>query len=209
MKKLFTTLFFALLSTAVFAQSGTTNESEPITNEGNIEIKHLSFKGIPIDGSPEEFGKALSRNGFTYDYEYNNVLFYKGSFAGYNGCYIAIKSSNNIVYEVVVLFPENYSWSHLYNNYTNIKTMLTLKYGEPTIEREEFVNTPIFINLDDDNDKFYEVKDGHCVYGANFTSLTDGLGNITIEIKDTGRVGLYYEDFMNSLSKEMSAFEDL
>lgn len=208
MKKLFTTLFCALLSTAIFAQSGTTNESEPITNEESIEIKHLSFKGIPIDGSPEEFGKALSRNGFTYNYEYNNILFYKGSFAGYNGCDIAIKSSNNIVYEVVVLFPENYSWSHLYNNYSNIKTMLRVKYGEPTIEQEEFVNTPIFINLDD-NDKFYEVKDGHCTYVASFTSSTDGLGNIYIEIKSTGRVGLHYEDFMNSLSKEMSALEDL
>ncbi len=192
-----------------YAQSEITNEQSSSVEEDEIENQHLTFKGIPIDGSPSEFGKELSLNGFTYSYKYDGVLFYKGFFAGYNGCEIAIKSSNNTVYEIVVIFPKVYSWRQLYNTYSSLKSMLTMKYGEPISVTEEFVNTPIYMDMSDDNDRFSEVKDNHCRYFSNFQSTKDGVGNIQLEIKATGCVGLHYTDFINSIFKEVSAIGDL
>lgn len=192
-----------------YAQTEITNEPSYSVEEEEIEIKHLTFKGIPINGKPSEFGKELSLNGFSYAYEYDGVLWYKGFFAGHNGCEIAIKSSNDIVYEIVVIFPKEYSWRHLYNTYSSLKDMLTMKYGKPTSVTEEFVNTPIYMDMSDDNDRFSEVKDNHCRYFSSFQSTKDGIGNIQLEIKSSGCVGLHYTDLINSLSKEFSAIGDL
>ncbi len=209
MKKLLITLLCAMLTLVTFAQTEeTSNEQQPIAEE-DIDIKHLTFKGIPIDGTPTEFARELSSNGFTYSYEHDGILWYKGFFAGYNGCEIAIKSSNNLVYEIVVIFPKDYSWGHLYSTYSSLKDMLTMKYGEPTSVTEEFVNTPIYMDMSDDNDRFSEVKDNHCRYYASFTSTKDGIGSIHLEIKSSGCVGLHYTDLINSVSKEFSAIGDL
>ena len=207
MKRLLSTILCAIIAISAFAQSEATNQ--PLSEEENFEIKHLAFKGIPIDGTPSEFGQKLKSSGFTYSYEYDGIPWYKGSFAGYSGCEIAVKSSNNLVYEVVVIFPKDYSWGHLYTTYSSLKNMLVTKYGEPTSISEEFVNTPIYRDLTDDNDKFYEVKDNHCKYYAGFSTAEDGLGLIQLEIKSSGCVGLHYMDLINSFSKESAAINDL
>jgi hypothetical protein len=87
--------------------------------------------------------------------------------------------------------------------------MLTTKYGEPRLNEEKFENTPSYVNIEDDNEKFREVKKGNCKYAAAYTSLKDGMGIIAIEIKDSGRIGLHYEDFANSKKKQSSAINDL
>ena len=178
------------------------------TSETAVE-QHLKFKGIPIDGAPSEFGSKLKASGFVYDETLSGNPWYKGSFAGYYDCNICVKVHNNMVYEVVALLPHSYSWNHLYNAYSSLKKMLTAKYGEPWLNEEKFENTPSYVNLDDDKDKFREVKNGHCKYVAAFTSLKDGLGSIVLEIKDSGRIGLHYEDWTNSQKKNSSAINDL
>lgn len=168
--------------------------------------EHLTFKGIPIDGTPKEFGSKLTANGFEYQYDYDGVLWYEGPFAGYNNCKVAVKSSNNLVYEVVVIFPTAYSWNALYSTYISLKNMLTQKYGDPYNSKEEFINTPSYIDLDDDNDKFYEVGDGHCSYGAIFFTAQ---GTVALEIKQSKCVGIHYEDAHNIAVKESAAIDDL
>ena len=198
MKRLFLTTLCLFAVCFSFAQ----------TNETNI-VQHLKFKGIPIDGTPFEFGEKLKNNGFTYDETLAGNYWYKGSFAGYHDCNICVKAHNNLVYEVVALLPNNYSWNHLYNAYSSLKEMLTTKYGEPRLNEEKFENTPSYVNIEDDNEKFREVKKGNCKYAAAYTSLKDGMGIIVIEIKDAGRIGLHYEDFANSKKKQSSAINDL
>ena len=168
--------------------------------------EHLKFKGIPIDGTPKAFGQKLTTSGFEYLREYNGVLWYGGAFAGYNNCEVAIKSANNLVYEVVVIFPDAYSWNSLYSTYSSLKSMLTQKYGDPFVEEEKFVNTPLYRDLDDDNDKFYEVGQGHCVYHAGFYVPE---GSIWLEIKSTKSVGIHYHDALNERAVESAAIDDL
>lgn len=203
MKKLLTTLLCAMLTLCAFAQS----ESE--SNE-NVNT-HLKFKGIPIDGTPSEFARQLSRNGFVYEETIGGAQRYKGSFAGYDNCDVGVKSANSLVYEVIVIFPKEYTWNHLYGTYSSLKKMLTSKYGEPLKSKEEFENTPSYRNIADDNDKYKEVKDNHCNYYAIFFSTPDesGPGSIQIEIKSSGRVGIHYEDYENASKMMDSAMNDL
>ena len=158
MKKLITTILCLLICVATFGQTE--------------KAQHLTFKGIPINGTPTAFGNKLKAAGFTFDYEYDNIHWYKGEFAGYKNCDIGVKHSKNIVYEVVVLFPECYSWAMLINDYTSLKNMLIKKYGEPCVCEEIFKNTPSYRNIEDNNDKFEEVKDNHCCYYAAFIETT-------------------------------------
>lgn len=195
MKKLISTILCLFVCLATFAQSA--------------EPSHLTFKGIPIDGTPTTFGNKLKAAGFTFDYEYDNIHWYIGEFAGYKSCYIGVKHSKNLVYEVVVLFPECYSWDMLYNDYTSLKNMLTKKYGDPYACEEKFENTPSYRNIEDNNDKFEEVKDNHCCYWAFFIETTT-MGNLIIEIKGgTPRVGIHYIDYINNSAKESAALNDL
>lgn len=68
----------------------------------------------------------------------NAVL--KGDFAGYKDCrlYVQTIDGADIVSTIVVQFPEYDRWEYLYGNYTNLKEMLTQKYGKPHSAREEF-----------------------------------------------------------------------
>ena len=203
MKKLLTTILCAMLTFCAFAQSESDSNESVNT--------HLKFKGIPIDGTPYEFFRQLSRNGFEYETESEGILWYKGAFAGYNNCEVAVKYLNNLVYEVVACFPKDYTWDHLYGTYSSLKEMLTKKYGEPWWSKEEFENTPSYRNIEDGNDKYKEVKDGHCCYYASFYSTANegGCGYIHIEIKSSGRVGIHYKDLENVSKKEEQALNDL
>ena len=198
MKRLFLTTLCLFAVCFSFAQ----------TNETNIE-HHLKFKGIPIDGTPSEFDAKLKNNGFTYARTIDSgLVIYKGSFAGYNNCEVAVKSNNNLVYEVVVIFPKSYSWNHLNNTYSSLKEMLTTKYGNPE-SIEKFENTPSYVNIEDDNNKYREVENERCTYHSLFISLVDGLGTIGLEIKSTCCVGLHYHDYYNEKKKESAAINDL
>ena len=198
MKKLFLTTLCLFAVCFSFAQ----------TNETNIE-QHLKFKGIPIDGTPFEFGEKLKETGFSYrETDSDGYRWYKGNFAGYNNCEIVVKANNNLVYEVVVIFPKAYTWNQLNNTYCSLKEMLTTKYNNPK-SMEKFENTPSYVNINDDNDKYREVGYGRCVYCSSFTSLVDGYGIIWLEIKKSCCVGLHYTDYYNEKKKESAAINDL
>ena len=177
------------------------------TNETNTE-QHLKFKGIAIDGTPNEFGSKLQNAGFSYSYKDEGTYYYEGSFAGYDNCKIIVKSTNNLVHEVVAIFPKDYSWGHLHNTYSSLKDMLTTKYGKPE-GKEIFENTPTYVNISDDNDKYREVGYNRCNYYSVFTSILDGWGTIVLEIKSAHCVGIHYIDFYNEQKKKSSAINDL
>ena len=114
MKKLFLTLICLFAVCVSYAQT-----------DNAVAERHLKFKGIPIDGTPSEFGTKLKEAGFSYVKIVNGTRWYNGPFAGYNNCDVAVKANNNLVYEVVVIFPKDYSWWQLYNTYSSLKDMLS------------------------------------------------------------------------------------
>lgn len=198
MKKTSFALFFMIL----FALSSYAQDSE-----------HLKFKGVPIDGTLNEYVTKMKQVGFQLIETEDGIALLEGEFAGYSDCMVAVKTlqKQSLVHEIVVLFPSQDKWSGLSYDYERLKTMLTKKYGEPDECVERFINTPSYIDIDDDNDKLREVENDHCEYYSVYN--TDN-GSISLTISNDGylfgcRVKLFYSDKINSEKFDDAAMEDL
>lgn len=143
------TTIIILFSIALFGQSQTSG--------------HLTFKGIPIDGTLKDYVSKMTQNGFTYMSTEDGLAIFEGDFASYNNCVIGVSTlkDKDLVHKVVVIFPDKPTWSTLSGNYFNLKQMLTEKYGAPTEVTEKF-DSPS--KQEDDNSKMYEVKFDRCKY---------------------------------------------
>lgn len=104
------------------------------------QTKHLTFKGIPIDGSIDEFAAHLKAAGMTYYGKQDNIVAFTGDFAGYKECIITVipSPSTGRACGVGVIFPPQEEWGSLESQYTLLKAMLTEKYGKPSECVEEF-----------------------------------------------------------------------
>ncbi|WP_276482329.1 hypothetical protein [Paraflavitalea pollutisoli] len=195
MKKIFSSLLFVVVLTTSYGQV------QPDTSA------HLTFKGIPIDGTLNEFVLKMKKSGFTYQGTKNGIATFYGDFASYTNCMIGTSTpiSKDLVSKVVVLFPDCDTWSLLSGNYYYLKDMLTSKYGKPWDCVEKFDREPR-----DDKDRMYEVKLDRCKY---LTSYETGKGTIqlTIAHNDVNScfVTLAYFDKINGEIVKQQAQDEL
>ena len=194
MKKTLIILIFALTTTFAFAQ---TNSSD-----------HLSFKGVPIDGTLNEYVAKMKQSGFTMLGTENGVVMLNGDFASYKGCIIGVSTTKgkDLVSKITVIFPALESWSSLASNYFNLKKMLTEKYGEPSESVEKF---DVYGEPKDDGSKFMYVQLDKCKYYSIFGTEK---GNIELQIKgnhSSSFVILSYFDKINSNIVKQKAMDDL
>lgn len=191
MKKIIATLsFLMILISSSFAQNS----------------EHLKFKGVPIDGTLNEYVSKMKQAGFVLEGTEDGVALLSGEFAGYSDCIVGVKTLQklNLVHEIVVLFPSQDKWAGLSYDYERLKTMLTKKYGEPDECVERCGNS-----FDDDNSKMHEVMMNRCKYYSTYN--TDN-GSITLTISNDNRyyrVKLFYTDKINSEIFDDAAMEDL
>ncbi|MBQ7205579.1 MAG: hypothetical protein IJS04_07030 [Muribaculaceae bacterium] len=131
------------------------------------QSKHLTFKGIPIDGTLKEFSKKLVQNGFMEIETTTDFAEFEGTFAGHSNCTVIAYSSPNgqLVHSVAVIFPQLDSWSLLEGQYRGIKESLIKKYGAPVIETESFQTE---YEPKDDYSKLHELKMDRCNYKTSF-----------------------------------------
>ena len=174
---------------------------------GQSSNEHLTFKGVPIDGSVSNFVNKMKQKGFTYVRNYDRKAIMNGTFAGYNDCYVYIyPNGTDIVRMVAVSFPECKSWTTLYGNYVDIKSMLIKKYGTPFKEEERWDS---YSEPKDDNSKIWAVKMERCKFQTVFR-LDNGIIMLNISSIDMHcNVGLVYSDDINSEKGQESAIEDL
>jgi len=183
-----------LLSTIVsFAQSQTS--------------QHLTFKGVPIDGTLVEFVSKMKQNGFTEMEPDKGVVMLQGDFASYKDCIARVTTlqGKDLVSEVTVIFPKQAVWSSLASNYFNLKEMLTEKYGQPSENIEKFTS----IAPDDDGLKMVQVRLDRCKY---ITTYKTDKGSIQLSIKvnnSSAFVILTYSDKINSNIIRAKAKDDL
>lgn len=176
------------------------------------EAMHLKFMGIPLDGSLDSFVQKLTAKGLEYDRTNEGIAWLSGSFAGFSGCSIYIYSFNDgaDIHKARVVFPEKTSWDQLLYVYESIKSNLSIKYGEPNLVVEEFVETPSYVNIDDNNDKMYEALHDRCNYSTHY--ITQG-GEINLWIHSISAsscaVFLDYFDYENGYNQKRDAIEDL
>ena len=102
---------------------------------------HMTFKGIPIDGTLESFSQKLVEKGYTKVGSNSQMAAFSGTFAGFEGCTIAVNSvpTKYLVAMVIVMFPEQTQWLVLERQYVYLKDMLTEKYGKAAKSTEQFI----------------------------------------------------------------------
>lgn len=87
------------------------------------QTEHLTFKGLPIDGSKQEFVKELQRQGYVYVDD--DIL--SGTFIGRDS-YVFIYDTpiTNTVWQVGVLFKSTYdTWSLIKRIYDDLVDVYT------------------------------------------------------------------------------------
>ena len=173
--------------------------------------EHLKFKGVPIDGTLNEYVSKMKQAGFVLEGTEDGIALLSGEFAGYSDCVVGVKTLQklNLVHEIVVLFPSQDKWSGLSYDYERLKTMLSKKYGEPDECVEKF-NAPSYM-ITDDNDKMRQVENNNCEYYSKYDTNN---GSIILTISNDGyefgsRVKLFYTDKTNSEIFDEAAMEDL
>lgn len=197
MRTILTTLFCFVLTMTSIAQDNTDT------------IEHITFKGVPIDGSLNEYVSKMKQSGFTLIGTEDGVAMLKGDFAAYKGCIIGVATlkGKDLVSKISVIFPEQETWSSLSSNYYNLKELLTEKYGEAAEIVEKF---DTYSEPDDDNARMHEVGMDRCKY---FTTFELENGSIQLSIEHDGFsssfVMLSYYDKINSEKVRQKAIDDL
>lgn len=197
MKAVLTLLFCLVLTMTSFAQNNTDT------------TKHMTFKGVPIDGTLNEYVSKMKQSGFTLIGTEDGVAMLKGDFAAYKGCVIGVATlkGKDLVSKITVIFPEQETWSSLSSNYYNLKELLTEKYGEPSEIVEKF---DTYSEPDDNGDRMHAVKMDNCKYYTTY-ELKNGSIQISIDHQNVMScfVTLTYFDKINSEKVRQKAIDDL
>lgn len=168
--------------------------------------EHLSFKGIPIEGSMAAFCQKLKSKGFTQLGSQGNIRAFKGDFTGRQASVGVIAADNNQdVFSVVVFFDETDSWNTLVNTYSYYKDLYTEKYGNPTDCIEENPSS-----TSSNTSLMFELFQGRVTWGCIFDA-PGGRIQISIEKKDFsyGYVVIKYQDAQNANAKRQSDLDDI
>lgn len=169
---------------------------------------HLTFKGVPIDGTLREYTLKMENIGFELLGTDNGVSLLQGDFASYKKCLIGVVSlkQKDVVSRITVVFPDQGTWSGLESNYFTLKEMLTEKYGEPSDVIERFDG----IEPRDDGDKMHYVQFDRCKY---YTIYETDKGTIQLQIHHNETTSCYimltYYDKVNGEIVKKSAMSDL
>lgn len=169
--------------------------------------EHLSFKGIPIEGSMTAFCQKLKAKGFTSIGGENNLTLFTGDFTGRNATVgVTATDDGKDVFAVVVLFDPSGEWNALVNTYDYYKDLYTRKYGKPSISKEK---NPA---LSDSNTALMaEVHQGTVVYGSAW-EVTGGDIQLSIEKSSgvyKGMVMIRYRDSQNVEAKIQNDLNDI
>jgi len=171
--------------------------------------EHLSFKGVPIDGTLDEYVTKMKQNGFSHLGTENGMAILNGDFAGYKDCHVGVSTlkQKDLVYKIGVLFPEQDTWSRLSTNYFELKQMLTEKYGKPSEVVEKF---DTYSQPRDDNSRMHEVGMDRCKY-YSIWQTDKGEIQLSIEHESVMKhfVRLAYFDKINSDIIKEKAKDDL
>jgi hypothetical protein len=169
--------------------------------------EHLTFKGIPIQGSLTSFCQKLKSKGLTQIENDQTSAIFVGDFTGRKATIgvVATDDGKN-VFSVVVLFDSSEEWNTLVNTYDYYKQLYTRKYGEPKVSVE---NNPA--NRDSNISKMYEVNQGRVTW-ASAWEITGGDIELSIEKSEgvaSGRVIIRYRDKQNVENKIQNDLDEI
>lgn len=172
-----------------------------------VAQEHLFFKGVPIDGDITSFVEKLNSKGFKSLKQNDEGFFLEGLFSGHN-CILVVESSliSHTVYSVYVMHDVKEDWMTLKNDYALLKKGLTLKYGDPILEKEEF-RSPY---KEGDGRAYMAFKGGYADWYCRFDAK---VGKIDLYIREQSydklNVIIQYEDSLNANKAVQELTSDL
>ena len=157
------------------------DETQLKKEDTNVNGNHLTFKGVPIDGTLKNFVRRMEKAGFYHDGDKGGAAMLTGDFAGYKGCTVTVSTldQKDLVSHITVWFPQRETWGDLSGDYFSLKKLLTQKYGTPSACTEKFQSS--FVN--DDSSKMHAVEFDKCRYSTTFKS---SKGTIKLSIAHHG-----------------------
>lgn len=172
-----------------------------------VAQEHLSFKGVPIEGSMSAFCQKLKAKGFTSIGHDNNLTLFTGDFTGRTAT-VGVNATDDgkDVFAVVVLFDSSKEWNTLVNIYDYYKDLYTRKYGKPSVSKEK---NPA--RSDSNTSLMIEVYQGTVVYNSIW-EVTGGNIKLSIEKADRvceGMVVIRYQDSQNVEAKIQNDLNDI
>lgn len=180
-----------------------------VSLSAQTESEHLTFKGVPIDGTLNEYVTKMEKAGFSYLGQDDGTAMLQGDFAGYKNCIIGVSTLKavNVVSTIGVIFPFCEDWSSLERNYDGLKSMLTKKYGEPAEVTEEFQG---IVQPRSNNDKIFELSMDRCTWFSTFET-PKGTIQLSMQKGEYKKhfVLLKYYDKINTDKVTSSAMDDL
>lgn len=168
---------------------------------------HLSFKGIPIEGSMDSFCQKLQTKGFTKLGADNNITLFVGDFTGQQATVgVCATDDGRNVHSVIVIFDSSSEWNNLVNTYNYYKELYTRKYGKPSFNREY---NP---SLSDSNMMLmHQLTQGTVTYRSSW-KVTGGQIELSIEKAQSyedGMVLIKYRDAQNVEAKIQHDLDDI
>lgn len=167
------------------------------------DTDHFTFKGIPIDGSVNNFAQQLVSDGY---YKVNNNT-YRGKFLR-NDCAVTIVADDdNMVWRVAATFASIDTWNDLENSFDSYVSLYSEKYGKPKKHFKEFST----YTGSDSLLKMIAIDGGNCKYTA-YWELPQG----SIEVKivegnryNTGCIRIIYTDSSNKSAVHKSDLDEI
>lgn len=171
------------------------------------DSEHITFKGVPIDGTISQYVNNMKLNGLTLIQTKDETAVLNGDFAGYKNCIIKVSTlkQKDLVHKITVVFPGKNTWSTLLENYLDLKNMLKEKYGETSEVVEKFEGH----ESNYDSDKILDVQIDRCKYKSNWKT---SKGEIQLSIDHNNSncfISLVYIDKINSEKIKANAKGDL
>lgn len=171
------------------------------------QAQHLSFKGIPMQGTTQQFAQKLVAKGFKQVGKEYGVIMMNGTFAGFRDCNVGlVGNEKGNIFKVVANFPDRDKWSDAERDYNQVKEMMMQKYGDPTFVSEDFDSD---YELDDWMKK-HKIREKEVLYGCVW-ELEDGSIELTISPSILIDISARITYFDNAGQQEaiQSAIDDL
>ena len=185
--------------------------------------EHMSFRGVPLDGSLEDCMNALEEKGFhrVTDWDLRNVLGslfgedeqpqsikkylpdrMKGTFTNQDvTLYLHTTQQSKNVYAITVTYERQSYWSELKAQYDNLKALLVKKYGEPTKVTETFSEGNV-----SDSEALYELRGDRCTWESLFESKK---GEVILYLSKEQCLCVKYIDRQNNALNEQEIIDEL
>lgn len=167
------------------------------------DAEYFQFKGIPINGSINDFGKQLEVEGFTKI----NANSYRGKFLRNDSVVTIVGDDDDMVWRVAAFLATTDTWNTLESAFNSYVNLYKEKYGAPHASSKKFLG---YVG-DSSVSKMHAIGDGECDYSATWNLPQ---GSIEVRIVEgskysTGCIRIIYTDNANKNRVHQSDLDEI